>query len=470
MQNQINQVYNSGDSCAIYTGGSINIEENSYSLERYDELLLSQRSSDDGDNIEGSELKSSNTMKQYTEQRDLECIEQTNLALTKGSNYWMTIFNTLNTLTGFGILSVPYATSQGGWLSLIFLIGIALICFYTGILVQRCMDSDAQIKTYPDIGLKAFGRWGKALIAFLLYMELFLLTTELLISLGDNMEKLLSKNNFNIGGLHISSKKIYILLGANIILPTTWLRSLKLLSYLSFTGVLGFSVVIISVLWASIESVGFHEHGEIVNWRGFGTCIGLYTFCYGGHTILPTIYTDMKNKRLFPYALVVSFLFATVCYSFMATIGYLAYGDNLKSQVTLSLPIGNISSKVAILTSVMIPLVKYGLMVTPIAEAIEVQFQMLHIWSILTVRTLIVLGTVIVALSVPFFGSVVALSGSFFTVGLSLILPCVCYLKIFTNSHKRCFELVLIITIIVLGVIVAIVGTYTSVKKIINAF
>ena len=59
--------------------------------------------------------------------------------------------------SGIGIVSIPYALALGGWLSISLLFFIATACYYTGILVQRCMDMDAEIRTFPDIGQRAFG-------------------------------------------------------------------------------------------------------------------------------------------------------------------------------------------------------------------------------------------------------------------------------------------------------------------------
>ncbi|CAL8137291.1 unnamed protein product [Prunus armeniaca] len=64
-------------------------------------------------------------------------------------------------MIGVGILSVPYALSSGGWLSLIPIFVIAAAAFYSGLLIQRCMDEDSTIRTYPDIGEHAFGKKGR---------------------------------------------------------------------------------------------------------------------------------------------------------------------------------------------------------------------------------------------------------------------------------------------------------------------
>ncbi|GAB4840008.1 Amino acid transporter avt1j [Ancistrocladus abbreviatus] len=46
----------------------------------------------------------------------------------EGTTLLRTCFNGLNALSGVGILSIPYALSEGGWLSLILLLIVAVLC------------------------------------------------------------------------------------------------------------------------------------------------------------------------------------------------------------------------------------------------------------------------------------------------------------------------------------------------------
>jgi len=119
---------------------------------------------------------------------------------------------------------------------------IAIACCYTGVQLQRCMESNSLIKTYPDIGHLTFGYWGRLLISIFMYLELYLVAVELLILEGDNFEKLFPSANFNIGGLKISGKHGLVLIAALVILPTTWLQSMGLLTYVSMGGELASSV------------------------------------------------------------------------------------------------------------------------------------------------------------------------------------------------------------------------------------
>lgn len=70
-----------------------------------------------------------------------------------------------NILCGIGILTIPYAIKEGGWLSLLLLLMFSIICCYTGILLMRCLQSHPGLNTYPDIGQAAFGIAGRLGIA-----------------------------------------------------------------------------------------------------------------------------------------------------------------------------------------------------------------------------------------------------------------------------------------------------------------
>ncbi|XP_058083514.1 amino acid transporter AVT1J-like isoform X2 [Magnolia sinica] len=385
-----------------------------------------------------------------------------------GTTFFRTLVNGLNALSGVGILSVPYALSEGGWLSLIPFLFVSIICCYTGLLLRRCMDADPRIKTYPDIGEYAFGSKGKITIAVFMYLELYLVAIEFLILEGDNLEKLFPNTNLEIMGFEIGGKQGFVLLTALIILPTMWLRSLGLLAFVSAGGVLASVVVVASVFWGgAVDGVGFHGRGAFYSLSGLPTAISLYAFCYCGHAVFPTIYTSMKDRSQFSKMLILCFVLCTFNYGAMAILGYLMYGQDVKSQVTLNLPVGKISSKIAIYTTLINPFAKYALVITPIAGAIEDRFRINNNRTIsVLIRTLLVISTVIVALIVPFFAYLMAFTGSFLSSTASMVLPCICYLKIFKASRSHQTEFTIIVGIIVIGILVAITGTYHSLREI----
>lgn len=197
-------------------------------------------------------------------------------------------------------MSIPFALSQGGWLSLTVLFMVAALCCYTGLLLQRCVVANPHAKSYPDIGEIAFGAKGRAFVSIFLYLELYLVAVEFLILEGDNLTKLFPNGLGTFLGSKVGVKEGFMFLSALVILPTTWLRSLGLLAYVSMGGVFASIVVIISVFWTgAFGGVGFHEKGLLCDFKGMPTTISLFTFCYCGHAVFPTLCVSMKDRSQF---------------------------------------------------------------------------------------------------------------------------------------------------------------------------
>lgn len=383
------------------------------------------------------------------------------------SSFLKTCLNGLNGLAGIGLITTPYTLSQGGWLSLVLLLVMAIVTCFTGLLLQRCMDFSPSIKTYPDIGWHAFGRKGRIIVSTFIYMELYLVPTGYLILEGDNLHKLFPDVGFKVGGHDFGGKKLFTIVAGLVILPSMWLKDLSLLSFISAGGILSSVIIIASIFWVgAVDGVGFSGQGELFNLGGIPTALSFYTFCYGTHAGFPILYNSMKDKSQFPKALFISFGLSTLAYVSMAVIGYLMFGSTVLSQVTLNLPINKISSKIAIYTTLVGPLTKYALIITPIPIAIEsVLPSHLNTKPIcLLMRTMLLISTVIVALVFPYFQQLTELTGAILDAAVSILLPCLCYIKIFEVHRRWRFEFVIIVGIVVMAISVAVLGTYSSVK------
>lgn len=168
--------------------------------------------------------------------------------------------------------------------------------------------------------------------------------------------------------------------------------------------------------------------------------------------------------------LILCFIVCTISYASIAIFGYLMFGSGVQSQITLDLPTGKLSSRIAIYTTLVNPIAKYALMVTPIIDAVKNRFPCFLNKRLLglLIGTTLVISSIIVALSVPFFASLMSLVGAFLSVTASIILPCLCYLKISGIYRTLNCEVVAIVGMILMGVTVTIFGTYTSVLEIIG--
>nr|GLL18716.1 vacuolar amino acid transporter 1-like [Ipomoea trifida] len=393
------------------------------------------------------------------------------------ASFLNTCFNGLNALSGIGILSVPFAVAAGGWLSLIYLFIIAAATCYTAVLIKRCMDMDAGVKSYPDIGERAFGAVGRAVVSLSMNVELYMVAAGFLIMEGDNLNNLFPNFRAKAFGAVIGGKQCWVIVVSLLVLPTVWFNDLRILSYVSATGVLASFLLLAAVLWTAVsDGAGAGDsppaNRRVVNWGGTPTAVSLYAFCYCAHPVFPTLYTSMKNPTHFSKVLLVCFAVSTFTYASMAVLGYLMFGSDALSQITLNLPTDKISSQVAIYITLVNPIAKYALMVTPIVKAIENSFALSDYGKKgficgLVIKTGLVISTVIVAITVPFFGYLMSLVGAFLSTTASVILPCLCFLKISGIHRTTWFEVVVICGIVVMGVGFMVVGTYTALREIV---
>ncbi|KAK4768844.1 hypothetical protein SAY86_026994 [Trapa natans] len=422
-------------------------------------------------------------------------------AATAGqSSNGQTVLNGINVLCGVGILSTPYAASEGGWAGLAILLIFAVISYYTGILLRYCLDSQPRLETYPDIGQAAFGTAGRIAISIILYIELYVCCVEYIILESDNLSSLFPNAHINLGGFELDSHHLFALMTALAVLPTVWLRDLSVLSYISAGGVVASVLIVLCLFWVGlVDHVDLHSRSTTtLNLSGLPVAVGLYGFLYSGHAVLPNIYTSMKQPNQYPSVLLTSFGICTCLYAGVAVMGYLMFGGATLSQFTLNMPKGLVASKVAVWTTVRFnscrnihipkeslmlsktpfmifpqvvnPFTKYALTMSPVAMCLEELIPSTqsksHMYAIV-IRTALVMSTLFVALSVPFFGLVMSLIGSLLTMLVTLILPCACFLSILKERVTR-FQRACCCVIILVGVMSSIFGTYSALSKIIE--
>ena len=179
----------------------------------------------------------------------------------------------------------------------------------------------------------------------------------------------------------------------------------------------------------------------------------------------------MKNNKHFSQVLLFSSVLCSLNYGITAVLGYLIYGDDVQSQVTLNLPSGRLYTKIAIVMTLINPLTKYALLVAPITSAIEERLLLVGSGPArVAIGTTVLVSTVAVASVVPFFGYLMSFIGSFLGIMATIMFPCLCYLKIYKARGIRRIEVAGIVGIMLLGAFVAVTGTYTSLLDIIGTF
>lgn len=390
--------------------------------------------------------------------------------ILRNSSYGQAVLNGINVLCGVGILSTPYAVKEGGWLSLLILLAFAAFSFYTGLLLRHCLDSEPGLETYPDIGQAAFGTAGRIAISIILYVELYACCVEYIILEGDNLGSLFPNAHITVLGHFIDAKRLFALMTTLAVLPTVWLRDLSVLSYISAGGVIASVLVVFCLFWVGVEDIGFKNTGTPLNLGTLPVAMGLYGYCYSGHAVFPNIYTSMAKPNQFPSVLLACFAICTALYAGVAVMGYTMFGEQTESQFTLNMPKNLVVSKVAVWTTVVNPFTKYALTMSPVAMSLEELIPSSNsksrIYAIM-IRTALVISTLLVGLSIPFFGLVMSLIGSFLTMLVAFILPCLCFLSILRKKVTK-IQIALCVVIIIVGVVSLAMGTYSALLSIVE--
>jgi solute carrier family 32 (vesicular inhibitory amino acid transporter) len=395
-----------------------------------------------------------------------------------------TIFNSVNVLIGVGILALPLGIRLSGWvLGLIFLLLAALSTNYTAKLLARCLDTNSGATTYGDIAFLAFGSFGRNMVESLFILELTAANVALIILFGDTMNSL-------IPSVPTLTWKILLALG---LIPLNFAP----FKYLSVTSILGImcclGIVLIVFIDGLLKPTSPGSLREVAatyafpqDWRTVPLSLGLFMAPWGGHSVFPAIYKDMRHPQKYTRALTYTYVFTYGLDLAMAVLGYLMFGDGVRDEVTTNLlKSTHYPHALNVLTVVLIaiiPVTKVPLTNRPMSDTINKKFlidlrQMdpkarrhsekswkhnLARGAISCSANIIQLG---LAVLVPNFDSIMGLMGSALCFTICVIMPVAFYLRIFAGDGgqiskvERAVDWMLIVVCTALGV----VGTVFSI-------
>eukprot|EP01027_Heterolobosea_sp_BB2_P016050 GEZU01022902.1.p1 GENE.GEZU01022902.1~~GEZU01022902.1.p1 ORF type:complete len:470 (+),score=92.88 GEZU01022902.1:152-1561(+) len=387
------------------------------------------------------------------------------------SNAAQSIFNICCSTAGAGVLGLPFATREGGWVSLLLLVFMAFMATYTGIILAKCMHrpNNKRLRSFGDIALEAFGRSGPIIVNLLQAVTLIGACALYLIIAGQNLNAMVPKLNMHVW---------VIIVGAALI-PISWLKTMKEISIIAFIGLSSTILLAVVVIVYSIMDVskpGYIHNNvtyDIFAWRTFPKAFSSFCFACGVHNLLPTVEENMKKPKQFPAVMTASMIIVTVLYLCVSTAGYLAYGTNTQGMILDNLPhgVGKLIAMIAITAHVILA---YPLPLNPVCLMLENEVYKLdnkprkvELPIRIISRTVLVLFTVVVAVLMPYFGDFMSLIGALGVSAAVYILPVLFHL-ILNRASVRWYEWIWAIFVLLVGLLGSGLGVYTSIASLVD--
>ncbi|THH34010.1 hypothetical protein EUX98_g27 [Antrodiella citrinella] len=294
-------------------------------------------------------------------------------APTGHSTFGQTLFNCIAILLGIGMLSEPLAFAYAGWIGgSLLIVFYGFITCYTAKILAHIILSDSKLRSYSDIGRKAFGRASVPWINALFCLELFTVSVALVTLYADSLHSVEPAY----------STTFYKCIGIAILLPTM-LMPLSILSYASIIGIVS-TLLIVAVIFidgfskpdspGSLWSPAPTDWG-VTNLGELGVSFGLFMAGFSGHAVIPSLARDMLDPSQFDKMIDSAFLVATIVYATIGVAGYLMFGNAVSDEFSQDLMkvvgYNPALNKIALWGLVLSPLSKYALATRPLAITIE---------------------------------------------------------------------------------------------------
>ncbi|XP_017839977.1 vesicular inhibitory amino acid transporter isoform X1 [Drosophila busckii] len=396
-------------------------------------------------------------------------------------------WNVTNAIQGMFIVSLPFAVLHGGYWAIIAMVGIAHICCYTGkVLVQCLYEPDPTTgqmvrvrDSYVAIAKVCFGpKLGARAVSIAQLIELLMTCILYVVVCGDLLAGTYPQGSFD--------SRSWMLFVGIFLLPMGFLKSLKMVSTLSFWCTMSHIVINAVILGYCLLQIGDWGWSKVrwsIDMENFPISLGVIVFSYTSQIFLPTLEGNMIDRSKFNWMLDWSHIAAAVFKAGFGYICFLTFQNDTQQVITNNLHSQGFKGMVNFFL-VIKAILSYPLPYYAACELLERNFfrgppktKFPTIWNLdgelkvwgLGFRVGIIVTTILMAIFIPHFSILMGFIGSFTGTMLSFIWPCYFHIKIKGHLLDQ-KEIAKDYIIIALGVLFGVIGIYDSGNALINAF
>ncbi|KAG2574038.1 amino acid transporter AVT3C-like [Panicum virgatum] len=380
-----------------------------------------------------------------------------------------TFANVFIAVVGSGVLGLPYTFSRTGWAAgTLLLLAVAALTFHCMMLLvaarRRIADEHPKIASFGDLGHAVYGAPGRHAVDAMLVLSQASFCVGYLIFISNTMAHLYPIGAGSPDSPLLTAKALFIWamlpfqLGLNSIKTLTLLAPLSIFADVVDLGAMGVVLGQDASIWLANKPPVFAFAGPAEILYGLG--VAVYAF-EGIGMVLP-LEAEAADKRRFGATLSLSMAFIAVMYGLFGAMGYLAFGAATRDIITTNLGTGWLSVLVQLGLCINL-FFTMPVMMNPVYEVAErLLCGKRYAWWL---RWILVVVVGLLAMLVPNFADFLSLVGSSVCVVLGFVLPAVFHLKVF-GSEIGWAALVADVAVIVIGVALAVSGTWTSLVQI----
>lgn len=377
-----------------------------------------------------------------------------------------------------GALSLPAAFAALGLVGgLVANAIIGLIAIYTGYVVGCVKIKHPELRHYADVGKLMFGKIGYEVMSFMFLLQLVFFAASHCLT---GAQAFLAITNNATCSVVFSVVSAILLLALST--PPSF-AEIAILGYIDFVSIL-------LAIGITIVATGINSRGVVVDWstwpkpgvtftEAFVAILNIlfaYSFALCQFSFMSEMHTPTDYMKSV-WALGIT---EGIIYMITGATIFIFVGSDVKSPALLSA--GHTIHRVAFGVALPVIFISGAIMVVTAGQFVHgriyadtltrfVNTRKGWITWIATISAIVLIGWII-AESIPFFGDLVALTSSLFNSGFTLHIPAIMWFRLLKegkfSSKKNIGLAILNGSIIIVGLVCLVVGTYAAVQNIVS--
>lgn len=436
-----------------------------------------------------------------TKSNDMDQEKKSNeedIVIEKGSSFWPTVVNMINTVIGAGILAISSSIKNAGIIGSLFCIILTLIPSLATAYYLSLANFYTKEDTYGGI----FRKLGSKSLGFLGDLTVLLLDvgvcTAYMVVFFDQVFGIVKMFSTTFVPTTLVKYLVPVILTVVLIIPLSAIKSIDGLKIFSLIAIISVIAFIFCTLYLGINQlfVNSRNPAEALSynlwptWSEMGSALSVFVLCFCSHINIPRMAQEIKYTKKSKFAsktakmLRVNIFAYSACafaYFVVGGGGYLAYGENLKGNILDNF--GETKTWYTVVVKIgyaLVVLFSYPIVAYPATNTI---YQWITSSPRTTARSYMLATcycaiTLILALVVPDLLKVFGITGATCGTFILLIWPSVMYILIYKKYkenksgspradwfHPTKCSLIWSIAVLVFGIIVCVFATSQEVMN-----